>query len=208
MRNVRLLIMIGCLVLVGGGAVHAQTPPRADQVFRLRVGPGAAGALVLNWAIAPGNYLYRDKIAATGAGGSAIEVSTDRGEIKDDPSFGETEIYRNQAQAVVAAKLLPQRGDIVVTFQGCAEKGICYPPVRKTVDPRTMSVVSGNTDGEFNASSGNAPVWDAKTEISAASACRRVQRRSRRLCKATSLPCCWRSRALDCCWRLRPASFR
>ena len=166
MRNVCLLIMIGCLVLVGGGAVHAQTPPRADQVFRLRVGPGAAGALVLNWAIAPGNYLYRDKIAATGAGGSAIEVSTDRGEIKDDPSFGETEIYRNQAQAVVAAKLLPQRGDIVVTFQGCAEKGICYPPVRKTVDPRTMSVVSGNTDGEFNASSGNAPVWDAKTEIS------------------------------------------
>ena len=64
MRNARLRTIIGCLLaLVGGAALHAQTPPPADQVFQLRVAPGAAGALVLNWTIAPGNYLYRDKIA-------------------------------------------------------------------------------------------------------------------------------------------------
>lgn len=167
MQNVRLRIIIGCyLVFVSGAAVHAQTPPSADHVFRLRVSPGTAGALVLNWTIAPGNYLYRDKIAATTSAGSAIEVSTDSGEIKDDPSFGQTEIYRNQAQAVVAAKVLPQLGNIVVTFQGCAEKGICYPPVEKTVDPRTMSVAGGSTNAEFNSSSGKGPVQDAKSKNS------------------------------------------
>lgn len=148
MPNARLRTIIGfLLVFVGGAAVHAQRPPSADQVFQLHVAAGAAGTLMLNWTIAPGNYLYRDKIAATTAGGSAIEVSTESGELKDDPSFGQTEIYRDHARAVVAANLLPQDGNIVVTFQGCAERGICYPPVKKTVDPRTMSVVggSGNT---------------------------------------------------------------
>jgi len=166
MRNARLRTIIGLLVFVSAAAAHAQKPPSADHVFRLRVSPGAAGALVLNWTIAPGNYLYRDKIAAAGAGGSPIEVSTDSGEIKDDPSFGETEIYRDRAQAVVAAKLLPQDGDIVVTFQGCAERGICYPPVKKTVDPRTMSVVGGSAKSELTSSSGTDPVQDATAEIS------------------------------------------
>lgn len=167
MRNARLRIIIGSLlVFVSGGAVHAETPPSADQVFRLRVAPGAAGALVLNWTIAPGNYLYRDKIAATTPDGSAIEVSTESGEIKDDPSFGPTEIYRNQAQAVVAAKLLPQDGNITVTFQGCAAKGICYPPVTKMVDPRMKSVVGGSANTEFNSSSGKNPVQNAKSVIS------------------------------------------
>jgi thiol:disulfide interchange protein DsbD len=165
MRNARLRIIIGCLLaLVGGAALHAQTPPSADQVFRLRVAPGAAGALVLNWAIAPGNYLYRDKIAVKDSGGSAVEVTTDRGEIKDDPSFGETEIYHNRAQAVVDAKLLPRDGSISVTFQGCAEQGICYPPVKKTIDPRTMSVVGRSANGESNSASGKDPVREATPE--------------------------------------------
>ena len=170
MRNACLRIIIGSLlVFVSGGAVYAQMPPSADQVFRLRVAPGAAGALVLDWTIAPGNYLYRDKIAATTPGGSAIEVSTESGEIKDDPSFGQTEIYRNQAHAAVAADLLPQDGNLVVTFQGCAEKGICYPPVRKTFDPRTMSVVGASAGTEARSSSGKNSVQATKSEISPAS---------------------------------------
>jgi len=166
MRNASLRTIIGLLAFVSVAAAHAQTPPSADRVFRLRVSPGTAGALVLNWTIAPGNYLYRDKIAAARAGGSAIEVSTDSGEIKDDPSFGQTEIYRDRAQAIVPAKLVPQDGDIVVTFQGCAERGICYPPVKKTVDPRTMSIVGGGAVSELNSSSERDPVQDTTAEIS------------------------------------------
>jgi thiol:disulfide interchange protein DsbD len=166
MPNARLRTIIGfLLVFVSGAAVHAQRPPSVDQVFQLRVTAGAAGALVLNWTIAPGNYLYRDKIAATSPGGSAIEVSTESGEIEDDPSFGRTEIYRDHAQAVVAAKLLPQDGNIIVTFQGCAERGICYPPVEKTVDPRTMSVVGASANTEVKSSFEESRDQSAKSEI-------------------------------------------
>jgi thiol:disulfide interchange protein DsbD len=165
MRNARLRILFGfLLVFVVGAAVHAETPPSADQVFRLRVASGMAGAMVLNWTIAPGNYLYRDKIVATTSTGSAIEVTTDRGEIEDDPSFGQTEIYRNQAQAVLAANLLPQDGNVIVTYQGCAEKGICYPPVKKTVDSRTLSIVSRNDNAKIRSSFGESPIQSAKSE--------------------------------------------
>lgn len=143
MRNPRLRTIIGSLlVFVIGAAVQAQTPPGVDQVFRLSVVQGAEGALVLNWAIAPGNYLYRDKIAVTSPEGSTLEVPTVNGEIKDDPSFGQTEIYRNQAQAIVPAASLPKKGGLIVAYQGCAEKGICYPPVKMTVDPKAMSIIS------------------------------------------------------------------
>src|SRR5258708_12342902 len=117
MRNAYLRILFGSLlVFVVGTGVHAQTPPSEDQVFRLRVASGVAGAMVLNWTIAPGNYLYRYKIVATTSTGSAIEVTTDRGEIENDPSFGRTEIYRNQAQPVLPPNLLPQNRHVSAPF--------------------------------------------------------------------------------------------
>ncbi|MBR7560289.1 hypothetical protein KC218_27450, partial [Mycobacterium tuberculosis] len=57
-------------------AAQAQSPPGADKVFPLNVAHGAHGALILNWAIAPGNYLYRDKIKVTSQQGAPVEVST------------------------------------------------------------------------------------------------------------------------------------
>ena len=38
---------------------------------------------------------------------------------------------------------LPTTGHAVVNYQGCAERGICYPPVRKSVDLVTMTVTNG-----------------------------------------------------------------
>lgn len=167
MRNPRLQTIVGSLLLfLIGAAVQAQTPPAVDQVFRLSVMQGAEGALVLNWAITPGNYLYRDKIAVTSPDGSTLEVRTVNGEIKDDPSFGQTEIYRNQAQAIVPASSLPKNGSVIVAYQGCAEKGICYPPIKKTVDPKAMSIGSSgaqpksasSTDGNWNQDTNSEPL--------------------------------------------------
>ncbi|MBN9499582.1 MAG: protein-disulfide reductase DsbD [Alphaproteobacteria bacterium] len=141
MRNACLRILFGFLLFTSVAAsAQAQSPPGADKVFQLNVAHGAHGALILNWAIAPGNYLYRDKIKVTSQQGAPVEVSTPAGAMKDDPSFGETEIYHRQVQATVSAESLAGRSEVVVSFQGCAEQGICYPPVTKTIDLKTLSV--------------------------------------------------------------------
>jgi thiol:disulfide interchange protein DsbD len=93
MRNACLRAIFGFLLfIVAAAPAQAQRPLSADKVFQLSVAPGAEGALVLNWTIAPGNYLYRDKIQVTSPQGVLLAVQTPAGEMKDDPSFGETEV--------------------------------------------------------------------------------------------------------------------
>ncbi|GBU15834.1 MULTISPECIES: protein-disulfide reductase DsbD [Methylobacterium] len=91
-------------------------------------------SLRLRWTIAPGTYLYRDKIAAADASGRELPVSTQPGETKDDPNFGPTEVYHGATEATVPGAALAGVREVRVTYQGCAEKGICYPPINKVIE--------------------------------------------------------------------------
>ncbi len=115
----------------------AAGPKPADQVFRLSVTLGEDEELDLNWSIDPGFYLYRDKLAAS-LGGKPLKLTTDHGDVKDDPNFGPTEVYHHEASAYIEA--VPAKGELLVTFQGCGENTICYPPVTKAIDLATLAV--------------------------------------------------------------------
>lgn len=141
MPNACLKTFFGFLLFtVMAASAQAQSPPAVNKAFQLNVARGVQDTLVLNWVIAPGNYLYRDRITVTSQQGVPIKVSTPAGDMKDDPSFGRTEIYHRQARATVSAESASGLNTLVVSFQGCAEQGICYPPVTKTVDLKTLSV--------------------------------------------------------------------
>jgi thiol:disulfide interchange protein DsbD len=95
--------------------------------------------LVLNWRIAKGYYLYQEKIAATVIQPNTISVGTisfPEGKHKTDEIFGETIVYYNDVTLTVPfATPLKQATDITidVSFQGCADIGVCYPPMNKQV---------------------------------------------------------------------------
>lgn len=128
------------LALIAGGTQSLAAgvkPP--DQVFQLHVERAKNGGLRLGWRIASGSYLYRDRIAAV-VDSRSVRVDTAPGEQKDDPNFGVTEIYRGSAAASVAPESLPAKGSLIVTYQGCRENVICYPPVRKAIDLATLSI--------------------------------------------------------------------
>jgi thiol:disulfide interchange protein DsbD len=122
------------------GAYAAPRPPTAEQVFRLSAARTAGGDLALDWTIAPDAHMYRDRIAATSAGGQPVPVTDPSGVSEDDPVFGPTEVYRGTVRATVAAKDVPASGGLVVTYQGCSDRGLCYPPVASRVDPTTLVV--------------------------------------------------------------------
>lgn len=98
------------------------------EAFRLEVREPGPGQVRLQWTIAPGYYLYRDRIDATGDG--AVTLVKPRGETKDDPNFGTVEVYHDAVQLDVAAGTART---LNVTWQGCADEGLCYPPEKKTV---------------------------------------------------------------------------
>ena len=120
-------------------SVSAATPMPADQAFQLRAELDEEEGIALTWTIAPGYYLYRDKIMVT-LDGRRVRIATDKGELKDDPNFGMTEVYHASTTATVPAELLPETGRIIVTYQGCGENTICYPPIAKTVDLATLLI--------------------------------------------------------------------
>lgn len=108
-----------------------------DVAFVPTVSKGADGQVQVDWAIADGYYLYRDKFgfevpASTGVTIDAVQLSD--GEIKDDPFFGKIEVYHHAVQAQLAVTGAASTDtDLQLTYQGCAEAGICYPPIKKTL---------------------------------------------------------------------------
>ncbi|WP_416221106.1 protein-disulfide reductase DsbD [Rhodopseudomonas palustris] len=143
-RLFRMLILL-VAIAAGGGMAHAAGPAKTAP-FQLGVQPGADG-VDLTWRIAPGDYLYRDKIVVTTADGARVALRMPAGEVKDDPNFGMTEVYHHGLTATIPADAVNGAGRLTVSYQGCAERGICYPPVTASVDLGTyqVSVAGGAT---------------------------------------------------------------
>ena len=95
------------------------------------------GQLKLFWDMPDDYYLYRDRIEIKGHKQTqALARTNSPAEEKDDPLFGKVWVYHNHAEVTVdlASTLAqPVSETLQVTYQGCWEGGICYPPVTKEV---------------------------------------------------------------------------
>lgn len=130
-------ILVAFFMMVLSSAVAASPLP-VDDAFGLSVAKDGDNRLLLNWQISDGYYLYRDHIEAKDAKGEALVVDTQPGIAKDDPNFGQLEVYYTRASASVPVGSEP----IQLTYQGCQEDGICYRPETRTIDPVTLAVSS------------------------------------------------------------------
>lgn len=102
-----------------------------EQAFRLVTEEVGAQGAVLRWDIAPGYYLYRDRIQIQSPSGEALgTVTRPPGERKEDPNFGTVEVYHHQVRVSVDPA---GARSLQVSWQGCADEGLCYPPQQQTV---------------------------------------------------------------------------
>ena len=130
-----------------------------DQAFRFDALAGGSDQVVLNWEIAEGYYLYRARIKVTTPSASAQLGAPQfpTGQFKTDEYFGRQEIYTRElrvtvpvARAAGGAFSLP----LQVTYQGCAEKGLCYPPITKSVSVALTRGAGSAGGGDVSGSSG------------------------------------------------------
>ncbi|MBC7578004.1 MAG: protein-disulfide reductase DsbD [Tardiphaga sp.] len=150
--------------LISAADGQAQQPPGVDKVFQMNAARTTAGDLVLEWQVAPGTYLYRDKITVSKMDGTPVRTETPPGEMKDDPSFGQTEVYHRQVKAFVPMAGLGSTQQLEVSYQGCAEQGICYPPATKIVGVTSLS----STDSRPSLSgSASRPTWKPDAPVPA-----------------------------------------
>lgn len=97
---------------------------------------GTPDAIQVYLVAAPGYYFYKSKLSfsVAGTGVTAGSALLPAGELKTDPYFGDVLVYHGTASARVPVENHGAGGFIVrVGFQGCAEKGLCYPPDFKDI---------------------------------------------------------------------------
>lgn len=119
-------------------------PP--DQAFNLSVRAREQNVLLASFNITPGYYLYRDKITFTVTDGSGkiASIKLPKGETKDDPSFGLIEVYHQSFQAEILLTKTDTNKPVklLASYQGCSEKGLCYPPIEKTLNVSLVQALS------------------------------------------------------------------
>jgi thiol:disulfide interchange protein DsbD len=122
-----------------------------EKAFILRVQMAGPGAIQLQFKIAKGYYMYREQFAfkldtqnvKLGEGKFPV------GQVKHDPTFDrKMELYFKEAVITLPItawpKDLPTNPFVLtVTGQGCAEAGICYPPMDFIVPMQATSEVIG-----------------------------------------------------------------
>jgi thiol:disulfide interchange protein DsbD len=119
-----------------------------DEAFRAAAVAEGPDRVRLYWEIAPGYYLYKSrfKVAAQSTRVELGRLDLPAGESHEDEFFGRQEIYRNEVIATLpvsrpagSALTVP----LALTYQGCADAGLCYPPTIRTLNVELPAGVLG-----------------------------------------------------------------
>ncbi len=106
-----------------------------DEAYQLTLVADGDQRLMLQWVIAPEYYLYRHAFKAQASdseGSIAANLVVPDGLAKTDEFFGDVEVYYDALEAMVALERTTELAQIKVTYQGCADAGLCYPPETKS----------------------------------------------------------------------------
>ena len=96
--------------------------------------------LDIQFNIAPGYYLYKSKIDVIIDPILDFDLIKDKGKIKEDEFFGKQEVFYGAATLKIIPKVeLSKNYKVILKYQGCSEKGLCYPPVSKTINSNKIN---------------------------------------------------------------------
>ena len=142
-RTLKLCLLLSLWLPLGAlaqNALSAYTQQQTkflpvDEAYQLTLVADGDQRLMLQWVIAPEYYLYRHafKVQASDAESAiAANLVIPDGLAKTDEFFGDVEVYYDALEARVNLETATELAQIKVTYQGCADAGLCYPPETKS----------------------------------------------------------------------------
>lgn len=113
--------------------------------------------LEINYAIADGYYMYRDRFHFVAEGAKLGQTDFPHGKLKYDENFQkEVETYRHSVSIRIPIEAANQF-TLKSTAQGCADQGLCYPPME--------SVAHISPEATDKATSIDDSAADSKTDV-------------------------------------------
>lgn len=154
------------------GQQDQQTLLPPDEAFKLSITVRDAQTLIASFEPAKDYYIYRDKVAFEPKDSTTPikKMVLPQGKMKDDLTFGQTEVYYQPFQAILSLdRAIPaeeQSLTLTATYQGCNEPiGVCYAPISKVIT-LTLPAITAATNLVAETISGEAAAQsEATTEL-------------------------------------------
>lgn len=89
--------------------------------------------LHVTFDISEGYYLYRHQFKFTGKNTEFSTIDLPAGIDHEDEFFGVQQIYNQQLKFTINIEQASPDASITIRYQGCADKGLCYPPTKKVI---------------------------------------------------------------------------
>ncbi|PKG86206.1 protein-disulfide reductase DsbD [Colwellia sp. 75C3] len=127
---------------------------KVDQAFNFNFHQ-KDNQLEVSFDIAPGYYLYRHQFKFKGKNINFTPVLLPEGIDHEDEFFGVQKIFTEQLTFTIDLEQVSSDASIKVTYQGCAEKGLCYPPTSKIIELNkliTSESTANNSSSNFTVS--------------------------------------------------------
>ena len=141
-----IVLLTSCSEDISNESDNSESPLlRVEEAFKYEL-VSEESSLWVRWIIEDGYYLYKDKIKFESDDIDIKFFELPQGLYHEDEFFGVQQIYRNSVSFQIPYENednIQDEIEIKISSQGCADRGICYPPQR------------WSTSVEINASSAN-----------------------------------------------------
>lgn len=111
--------------------------------------------LSLSWVIADDYYLYADKFQFAIENANIVNQSQPEGTQIIDDFFGATKVYFFEVNIDLELDEITPNSTLKIRYQGCANAGLCYNPVTKTVEIETVNPDSAVDNSQVTGSKNN-----------------------------------------------------
>jgi len=105
---------------------------RVDQAFIFNFNQ-EENQLHISFDISEGYYLYREQFKFTSENARFSEIALPQGIEHEDEFFGVQQIYNSPLSFTLNIEQADENSVFTVRYQGCADKGLCYPPTKKQI---------------------------------------------------------------------------
>jgi thioredoxin:protein disulfide reductase len=152
---VRLLaaLLLACLAIAPAARADEDFLP-PEQAFKFSAHIADAHTVVVNYAIADGYYMYRERFRFKATGAKLGEPVIPPGKIKYDDTFQKNvETYHNGVEIRIPVEA---SGPFTLNAsgQGCADKGLCYPPQDASIRLAPGPAAGGSAEPQMSVAPG------------------------------------------------------
>ena len=138
-----LLMLLAALAMRAVSAAE-QEFLEPEQAFRFSARAADDRHVEVLFQIAPGYYMYRERLSVASPDAALGALALPAGKVKFDETFQKNvETYRGELRFSVPVDKAPASFALDVVSQGCADAGLCYPPMTSSATA-SLAAFGGN----------------------------------------------------------------